>query len=317
MKTKLYLSCLTLVLAVAAGLAACDKASPVAPAGTVLSVTANPTQITATGTSQIRVVALRANGTPVNPGTQIRLSTNLGTIDPVAVVEQDGIATAALRGDGRIGTATVTAAVGAETTATVDVAVGRAAANVSLQASPAQVDAEGGTIELLAVVRDETGQPLADASVNFQTEVGTLASRGAVRRTDDEGQVSDRLIVSEADLQAISNRDSFNVGAVVGTSGGNTTDDTVEIRVNRCEPRASFSATAGSNQTVTIVNTSTGEQPLSYLWDFGGPIEQQGVQNSRDPGTVRYTQPGQKTITLRVENICGTSFASQTVNPQP
>jgi len=138
MKTKLYVLCLSLVLAVA-GLAACDKASPVAPAGTVLSVTANPTQIGANGTSQIRVVALRANGTPVNPGTQIRMSSNLGTIDPLVEVGEGGIAVGTLRGDGRIGTATVTAAVGAETTATVDVAVGQVAANLSVQATPSSI----------------------------------------------------------------------------------------------------------------------------------------------------------------------------------
>jgi hypothetical protein len=316
MKTKLSLLCLSLVLAVA-GLAACDKASPVAPAGTVLSVSANPTQIGANGSSQVRVVALRANGTPVNPGTQIRLSTNLGTIDPLVTVGDDGIAVGTLRGDGRIGTAVVTAAVGAETTATVEVQVGQAAANISLQASPAQVGTDGGSIDLLAVVRDSTGQPLADAAVNFQTEVGTLASRGAIRNTDASGLVRDRLVVTRSDLQAISNQNSFTVAAVVGTGSGGTTNDTVQVRINRCEPLASFTASAGSNQTVTITNTSTGEEPLSFLWEFGGAIEQQGVQNSRNPGTVRYQQPGQKNITLRVENACGVSFASQTVNPQP
>lgn len=318
MKTKLSLLCLSLVLAVA-GLAACDKASPVAPAGTVLSVTANPTQIGASGTSQIRVVALRANGTPVNPGTQIRMSTNLGTIDPLVEVGDGGVALGTLRGDGRIGTAEVTAAVGADTTASVEVAVGRAAANISLQANPAQVDEEGGVVELLAVVRDATGQPLADASVNFQSEVGSLASRGALRQTNSSGVVTDRLVVSESDLQAISNRDSFRAAVVVGTSSG-TTSDNVEIRVNRCAPRAIFTASEGSNQTVTIINDSRGQQTLSYFWSFGGvldPPADDEMLTSRDPGTIRYAEPGQKQLSLRVSNVCGSSFAAVTVNPQP
>lgn len=316
MKTKRFLSCLALVLA-GAGLSACDKASPVAPQGTVLSVTANPTQIPTTGSAQIRVVALKPNGTPVNPGTQVRMQTTLGSIDPIVDVGDNGLATAVLTGDGRLGTATVTATVGADITSTVEVQIGLAAANVSLQASPGQVGTDGGAVNLLAVVRDDTGEPLPNAAVNFQSEVGTLASFGAVVRSDADGLARDTLVVTASDLQAISNQNSFTVEAVVGTGGGGTTQDSVEIRINRCEPVAAFSATPGSNQTVTISNTTTGEEPLSFLWDFGGAVEQPGVETSRNPGTVRYQQPGQKTITLRVENSCGVSFASQTVNPQP
>lgn len=314
MKTKISLLCLSLVLAVA-GLAACDKASPVAPAGTVLSVTANPTQIGANGTSQVRVVALRSNGTPVNPGTQIRMSTTLGTIDPLVEVGDGGVAVGTLQGDGRIGLATVTASVGAETTATVEVAVGRSAANITLQASPTQVPEEGGTIDLLAVVRDDTGQPLADAAVNFQSEVGTLASRGAIRRTNASGQVTDRLTVTSADLQAINNLDSFTARAVVGTASG-TTNGSVEIQVNRCAPVARFTAEPLTDQRVRITNLSTGEDPREWEWDFGGEIEQTGLENERRPGTIRYVQSGQKTINLRVENVCGSDNASETIQVQ-
>lgn len=317
MRTKLYFLCLSLVLAVA-GLAACDKASPVAPAGTVLSVTANPTQIPANGASQVRVVALRSNGTPVNPGTQIRMSTTLGTIDPLVEVGDDGVAVGTLQGDGRIGTATVTASVGAETTATVEVAVGRPAANVSLQASPAQVGEDGGTVDLLAVVRDDTGEPLADAAVNFQTEVGTLASRGAIKRTNANGQVSDRLVVTSGDLQAVTNLNAFSVTAVVGTSAGGTTEDSVQVRIARCEPDAEFTAVEGDGQTVTINNETTGED-VSYLWNFGGPIREDAARlsTSRDPGIITYLDPGLKQITLEATNECGTSNDSQQVNPQP
>lgn len=317
MKTKLSLLCLSLVLAVA-GLAACDKASPVAPAGTVLSVTANPTQIPANGASQVRVVALRANGTPVNPGTQIRMSTSLGTIDPLVEVGEGGVAIGTLQGDGRIGTATVTASVGAETTATVEVAVGRPAANISLQASPAQVTENGGTVDLLAVVRDDTGEPLADAAVNFQTEVGTLTSRGAIKRTNANGQVSDRLVVTSDDMEAVTNLNAFSVTAVVGTSAGGTTEDSVQVRIARCEPDAEFTAVEGDGQTVTISNTTTGED-VTYAWNFGGEIQQdvETLRNSRDPGTITYVQPGVKQISLEATNECGTSNDSQQVNPQP
>lgn len=312
MKTRLYLSVLTLALAVA-GLAACDKASPVAPAGTVLSVTANPTQIAADGVSQIRVVALRANGTPVNPGTQIRLSTNLGTVDPLIEVGDGGIAVGTLQGDGRIGTATVTAAVGAETTATVEVAVGRAAANVTLQATPPQVTREtGGVVQLLAVVRDDTGQPLADAAVNFQTEVGVLASRGAILRTNGNGQVTDTLRVEESDLTSFSGT-QFAVTAVVG-SGNATQSDSAQILISSCIPTVSFTVQpAGSLRAQVTTSTVTGREPVTLLWDkeSDGVFDTQFTNNSTP--TFTYTSPGAKTVTVRAENECGAAFANQVV----
>lgn len=292
MKTKLYLSCLSLVLAVA-GLAACDKASPVAPEGTVLSVTANPTQISATGTSQIRVVALRSNGTPVNPGTQIRLSTNLGTIDPVAVVEDDGIATATLQGDGRFGTATVTASVGADTSATVEVAVGRAAASATVQATPPSVPDTGGTVTLLALVRDSSGQPLPGATVNFTTEVGTLASAGGFRTTDASGQATDRLTVSESDINSLPlGTNEFTVGAEVGGEGS-VVSASFEVRLETAPLEADFAASV-TGLTVRFTDLSIGE-PTQWLWSFGD-----GTTSREQNPTHTYTASGTYPVTLQV-----------------
>src|SRR3954453_23307436 len=79
---------------------ACDKATPVAPTDATLTVSASPSEITSTtGTSSITAVVRKANGQPVNPGTQVRFTTTLGTIDPVASTDSSGVATATLRGD--------------------------------------------------------------------------------------------------------------------------------------------------------------------------------------------------------------------------
>src|SRR5215210_2642976 len=89
----------------------CDKATPVAPTGSILSLSANPTKIGLNGTSTITVVGRKPDGNPLNPGTEIRLSTDLGTISPSVVqVDSGGRATATLRGDGRPGPAKITAA---------------------------------------------------------------------------------------------------------------------------------------------------------------------------------------------------------------
>lgn len=177
-------SLLVLLLAVAALLGvACDSAIPTAPSGTILTISANPGQIGLTGTSQITVVGRKPNGSPLNKGTEVFFSTDLGSVNPAVVpVDEDGIARTTLRGDGRVGTASVQARVGTAGdggtgSATVDVLIGRAAGAVSLQATPSSVAETGETetVALLAVVRDSNGQPLAGTAVNFKTELGTLA----------------------------------------------------------------------------------------------------------------------------------------------
>ena len=106
-----------LLLFLCACVLACDSANPVAPAGAVLSMTANPSQITLTGESTITVTGFKPDANPLNPGTQIIVSTSLGNLfhpttgAPVSIVEIDGNgrATVILRADGRAGSATVTA----------------------------------------------------------------------------------------------------------------------------------------------------------------------------------------------------------------
>src|SRR5690348_1607115 len=120
MKYRAVLLLLSFALLLSLG---CDKADPVAPTGSTITLSASPAQVSsARGTSTITAVVRRGNGTPVNPGTQIQFSTTLGTIDPVAETNSSGAASVTLHGDGRPGTAKVTATTGNVATApTVDV----------------------------------------------------------------------------------------------------------------------------------------------------------------------------------------------------
>lgn len=284
--------CLPLVL-VAVG---CDEASPVAPAGTTLSITVTPSQIGANGTATVRVTALKANGTAVNPGTEVRLDTTLGTIEPIVEIGDGGVATATLRGDGRVGTATVTARAGNAEPATVDVSVGKFAASITLQASPGQVGG-GGSVQLLAVVRDDEARPLPGASVNFLTEVGTLESRGGLVTTNAQGQARDTLRVSEADVQAFTGV-SFTAEAVVGGEGGTLQRDSVSIRILTGEPVPRFIARRGANQLqVVFDNESEGAPPLTFQWEFGD-----GATSTQDSPIHDYNQQGTFQVRLTVRN---------------
>jgi hypothetical protein len=275
----------------------CDKASPVAPSGTTLTISASPARLqSANGTSTITVVARRANGTPVNPGTQVRFDTDLGTIDAVAETDRSGVATAILRGDGRIGTAKVRATMGGVAEAvTLDLEVGAPAKTITLQPNPTTVDAGGGRINLLALVRDSRGQALSGQGVNFTTDLGRLASGGAIIQTNNNGQARDTLIIDEGDLAG--NVSSITVTAQTAGSDGALVESSFEIRVQGERPVASFLYERGDTDLeVFFTNTSEGgEGTLTYSWNFGDG----GASTDPNPEHT-YAAAGAYTVRLTV-----------------
>lgn len=123
--SRRYLGLLGLAISLTALGAGCDNgSSPVAPAGTVLRVTANPKTISIDGASTIEISALK-DGFPVPSGTEIRLTASQGSIEDLVFTDGDGFATATFRPDGRPGTATIQAtsglATGSSGTATVTI----------------------------------------------------------------------------------------------------------------------------------------------------------------------------------------------------
>lgn len=292
------------VLSFALAILTCDKGTPVAPTGTVLRISAQPTRIATSGSSTVTLQALRGNGNPVNQGTEIRLSTTLGTIDEVVHTDRDGIAKATLRGDGRVGTATITAYSGAVEPVTTEVGVGALAASVRLQVTPTSVPETGGTITLLALVRDDQGQPLPEATVNFTADAGTLASGGSFLVSDSRGEATDVLTVTAEQLLAIGS-DSFEVSAEVGGAGG-VVADTFAVAIQR-PPKAAFTFSRVDN-TVAFTDTSTGG-PTSWFWDFGdgNTSNQQNPVHTYAVGGTSYI------VTLTVQNAVGSDSANATV----
>ena len=284
---------------------ACDEGTPVAPTGAVIRISAQPSRIGATGTSTITIQALRSNGNPVNEGTEIRLASTIGSIDEVVFTDRDGVAKATLTGDGRVGTATITAHSGALEPVTTEVAVGSLAASIRLQVSPSSVPETGGLLELLALVRDDQGQPLPEASVNFTSDAGTLASGGGFLLSDARGEARDTLTVTAEQLLAIG-ADSFEVSAEVGGAGG-VVADAFAVAIQR-PPRASFSFQRVDNQ-VAFTDTSTGG-PTSWQWNFGD-----GNTSTQQNPVHTYAVGGQSYIViLTVQNAVGSDTANATVS---
>jgi len=308
----------------------CDKATPVAPSGTILSISANPSKIALNGSSTITVVGRKPDGNPLNPGTEIRLSASLGTIDTLVTTDRNGTATAIFRPDGRIGTATITAATGSATgggsmtsdsssgsgvsSVSIKLEVGNAAKTITLQPTPTilptTIPIEGTKVTLLAIVRDSNGQPLANQGVNFTTDLGTLASRGSIVNTNARGEARDTLTVLPSDLA--NNTTSIKVTVQSAGSDGALINATATIQVANGRPAAHFSYTRGADDhTVVFSNQSTGSGNLLYTWDFGD-----GLSTSAQNPTHTYDANKQYTVQLTVtdsNNQASVSTATFTI----
>jgi chitodextrinase len=295
---------LALVVVVALAVLGCSSSDPVAPEGSIITLSATPIRIASDGVSAIRVLVRKANGFPANEGTIVFLSTTVGSIATQLPTNSEGVVDTSLFGNGEIGIATVRANTGAAEEATIDVQVGLSATSVTLEASPSSVSENGGNIELLALVRDDVGQPLAGASVNFSAEIGTLASGGGFRTTNAQGEATDSLSVSGSNL-AVFSSDSFLVGVEVAANDGSVVSDQETITVLRT-PTASFSFSV-SGLTVNFTDTSTGN-PTSWDWSFGD-----GASSSQQNPSHTYAAAGSYEVKLTASNSLGASSVTQTV----
>lgn len=248
---------------------ACDEATPVAPVGSLLTISANPAQIAPFGASLITVVARKEDGTPVNPGTEVIFSASLGEIPASVATDALGVATATLTGDGRVGTSTVTALSGAAESVSIDIQIGSFPGSITLLAQPTVVTEAGAEIDLTATVRDEAGQLLADAAVNFSADIGLLASGGSAIFTDALGAARDVLTVTGDDIEG-REEETFEARAETADQAGQILTATFDIAVQRLAPEASFDAVEGSNCSIVFTNTTTGREPITFEWDFDG-----------------------------------------------
>ncbi len=160
--------------------AGCDKAdNPIAPSGSTVSISANPSRITLTGQSTLTITGFRPDGNRLNPGTQITLSSSLGTLSSnIVAIGADGFASATLKADGREGDATVTAklttAASGDSGAEVTINVGTSKPSILIVAERSEIDpAEGIFVTFFA--RDENQLPLgAGEVIQVAASLGTM-----------------------------------------------------------------------------------------------------------------------------------------------
>ena len=266
---------------------ACESPTPVAPAESGLSVSANPTRIAVDGVADITVIARQADGSAVNEGTEINFSTNLGSITPrLGTTNDRGIAEARLRGDGRVGTATVEVSSGAASPVMVDVQIGSQPITIVLNSSTDRISKDGGMIDLSAVVSDDLNNAVPDSRVTFSSTAGTLVDENgnpdaSAVTTDATGEAKKGLRLTANQAAAVPDG-LFEVTAeTVGAGEVGVISDTIEIEVG------GFVQDILVNPVPSTIPITGGEITVfaTVFDDIGDTVEGVGVNFGSDIGT--------------------------------
>jgi hypothetical protein len=254
--------------------AGCDKATPVAPDGSILVISANPTTIGLHGTSTVTVIGRKPDGQPLNPGTEVRLSATNGSIQSIVMTDRSGTATAVYQANGIPGAATITAATGTGSgsgsggtttsdgtgttsgslTASVSIQVGNSTATkptVILSVSPSNVPVNG-TATVTAIVRNADGSPApAGTSVILTTTLGTLKPK--IPTTGADG-------IATSTLQTGSQPGMATISAIAGSSDAATTMVTIRDSAANISLQASSLTIPSSGGMITFSAFVTNSQ---------------------------------------------------------
>jgi len=269
---------LTAVLAVA-----CDTVPLTAPASSSITLTAPTRTLPTGGSTELSAQVVEPGGTPVQNGTSVRFTTNLGRVDPAETQTHNGVATTRFFAGDVSGAAEVKATSGGSGSATtgtgsttvtnaVTILVGSAAVDaVTVRASAGSVPATGGTVDIVATVLSTggtngttavTGGPMPGATVTFSTTAGTLSGTREV--TDGNGEAKVRLTTDA----------NATVTATAGTKSGTVAIQALNPVATPTITLAAAGATAVSagqswTLTATVANNAAVGTPLRFEWTFG------------------------------------------------
>lgn len=273
---------------------ACDKVPLGAPTNATITVNATTRAIPMGGSVEISAFVVEGGGTPVQNGTTVRFTTNLGTVEPADAQTSNGIATTTLRAGNASGVAQVRATSGAAgggagNTNLIEISIGAAAAsNVTVSAAPSTVPPGGGTTTITAAVLDAAGNRVRGVPVLFTTTAGTLSS--STETTSDSGEASVQLTTTVA--ATVTAR--LTGGAVTGT-----VSVAVAVPNSIAVSLSSATVTAGTPVTLTVtptVGSGNSASRVTISWGDGATDDLGIVPNARSVSHV-YSTPGSYAIT--------------------
>ncbi len=230
-------------------------------------------------TVQLTAIVLDGNGQPVADASVTWQSSD--TV--VATVSAQGLVTAV--GNGRV---TITARSG-NASATADVTVSQSAGSIAIEPVSATLMSLGETVQLTAIVLDGNGQPVADASVTWQssdTVVATVSAQGLVTAVSN-GRVT---------ITARSGNASATAAVTVSQSAGSIA----------IEPVSATLMSLGETVQLTAIVLDGNGQPVadaSVTWQSSDTV----VATVSAQGLVTAVGNGRVTITVHSGDLSGSS----------
>jgi PKD repeat protein len=303
-------------------IASCDKVPLLAPTGSV--ITLFPVATTVSLNSEVTIIATviengsapagngsgsgptttttsTGAGTPVQNGTLITFTTTIGRIEPAEARTHNGQVSVKLMTSGTSGSATITAYSGGASAQITNLKIGTAAAKtISLTTTPQALGASGGTVQVVATITDDGGNPLSGIPVTFATDKGTISPSTAT--TDGSGNATATLTTTV----------TAKVTATAGTATAGTATVTVNPRGLAGFSATPSSATAGVPILFTVTPTA-GVNLSNVRVDFGD-----GVRRDLGPITAAQTIPhayssaGNYTATATASDSTGESGSLST-----
>jgi adhesin/invasin len=299
-----------LLAAAGIGVAGCNKVPLLAPSGSSVTLSANTIIVQANGTAEIRATVIESSGTPVQNGTTVTFSTNLGTVSPTDARTINGVAISEFTPNGQSGTAKIVATSGGAkpdaTSNPLTITVGSAAAgHVQVTATPNRVASGGGTATITAVVIDTNGNPLNGIPVAFSTDFGTLSSS---------------IVTSGSSGQAVTTLTTSKDATVTATTGTTAGTGTVKVTVGTL-PDISIAAATGATLvqgqpvafTVTVTPGTATDTFQSVAVNFGDGSASPSLGGGSTSVSHTYNSPGTFTVTATGTSSSGDMKANATI----
>jgi hypothetical protein len=260
-------------------LASCDKVPLTAPTDSTITLSVSTTVVPVNGTADLIASVTESAGTPAHNGTVVTFTASFGTVEPRDARTEGGKAYAKFIGSSQSGVAKIGAFSGGAKATEVEVKVGGAAAErVSVRTDPATVPQSGGTVQVIAIVSDASGNPLPGAPVVFTVDNGILASNSGV--TDSTGQVQTSLSTSRTTVV------TANVAGKEGKATINVVNaPTISITSSTTNPAV------GVPVSFTVTPASpTGGSPIQLVAiDFGDGTAVQNLGTPTGATSVAHT----------------------------